>query len=58
MHNKNVIAPISKVTFNQSEARVDTAANLDTHEDLINNVSPAIIPNLNNEPTIVHMAHG
>ena len=58
MHNKNVIAPISKVTFNQSEARVDTAANLDTHEDLINNVSHAIIPNLNNEPTIVHMAHG
>ena len=58
MHNKNVIAPISKVTFNQSEARVDTAANLDTHEDLINNVSPAIIPNFNNEPTIVHMAHG
>ena len=58
MHNKNVIAPISKVTFNQSEARVDTAANLDTHEDLINNVSPAKIPNLNNEPTIVHMAHG
>ena len=40
MHNKNVIAPISKVTFNQSDARVDTAANLDTHEDLINNVSP------------------
>ena len=40
MHNKNVIAPVSKVTFNQSDARLDTAANLDTHEYLINNVSP------------------
>ena len=58
MHNKNVIAPVSKVTFNQSDARVDTAANLDTHEDLINNVSPATVTRNNHEPTIVHMAHG
>ncbi len=58
MHNKNVIAPVSKVTFNQSDARVDTAANLDTHEDLINNVSPATVTRHNHEPTIVHMAHG
>ena len=58
MHNKNVIAPISKVTFNQSEGRVDTAANFDTHEDLISVVSPAPVPKHNYEPTIVKMAHG
>ena len=39
MHNKNMIAPISKVAYNQSDARLDTAVNLDTHEDLINTVN-------------------
>ena len=57
MHNKNMIAPISKVAYNQSDARLDTAVNLDTHEDLINTVSPATMPKPNYEPTIIQMGH-